>query len=670
MDSPKHKIANLISKSKKFLLDFLFKFISFSKFKKLDNNHNNEKNQIELDKKLVFSLAKSRIPNLKQLKYIKRFLSKKEFWILYICFSVVAVSLIFSGIRFYCKHLQVVPVRGGTYIEGLIGLPKYINPLYANISDVDSDIGQLIYSSLFKRGKDGELIRDLVESYEVSKDNKIYTFTIRQDVKWHDSNFLTIDDIIFTFNTIKDSKYKSPLRPGFIGVEIEKVDNRGFKFILSNPYAAFLELLTFGIMPIDLWYQISPESASLAELNLKPIGSGPYKFDTFIKDKQGNIKEYNLVINENYYGQLPYIDNVSYRFFSGFEEAVSALNDNIIEGISYLPQEFKKEVLTPNTLNFHKLYIPQLTVIFFNQQASPGLADRLVRQALTLAINRQKIVNEILAGDAYIVDGPILPNSFAYYQDITKYRYNITEANQLLEKAGWLSADITEEEIAEAASFIEALTDEQENESGEGDALDPEQEKIKQEAALKLKLGVGQWRKKGDNYLIIKLSTVERNENEQIITAIKNFWESVGVKTELEILPANQMQLEIIKPRNFEALFYGQVVGADPDPYAFWHSSQIGENGLNIANFSNKEADQLLEDARLISDPGQRQEKYWRFQEILVEELPVIFMYSPTYTYVQNKKINNFSVNNILYPYDRFANINEWYIETGKKWEW
>ncbi len=669
MDSPKHKIIKLISRSKELLLNFLVKFSFFSNFKKFDNNHDNGQDHVKLDKKLVFSLAKSRIPNLKQLKHVKKFLSKKEFWILHICFAVVIASLIFGGLRFYLTHLQAVPVRGGTYIEGLVGLPKYINPLYANISDVDSDISQLIYSSLFKRGKNGELIKDLVESYEVSKDNKIYTFAIRPDVKWHDSNILTVDDIIFTFNTIKDSKYKSPLRDGFIGVEIEKIDNSQFKFILSNPYAAFLELLTFGIIPINLWYQIPPESASLAELNLKPIGSGPYKFDTFIKGKQGNIKEYNLIINEDYYGQIPYI-NISYRFFSGFEEAVGALNDNTIEGISYLPQGFRENILTPKTLNFHKLYIPQLTVIFFNQQANPSLADKLVRQALTLAINRQKVINEILAGDAYIVDSPILPNSFAYYQDIKKYRYNIAEANQLLERAGWLLVDITEEEITEASSFMEALADEQNNESEEDNILDSEQEKIKQEATIKLKLGIGKWRKKGDSYLIIKLSTVERGENEQVITAIKDFWESAGVKTELELFPASQMQLEVIKPRNFEALFYGQVVGADPDPYAFWHSSQIGESGFNIANFSNKEADRLLEDARLISDLNQRQEKYKRFQEIIAEEMPVIFMYSPTYTYVQSKRIKNFAVNNILYPHDRFANITEWYIETGKKLKW
>jgi peptide/nickel transport system substrate-binding protein len=130
------------------------------------------------------------------------------------------------------------------------------------------------------------------------------------------------------------------------------------------------------------------------------------------------------------------------------------------------------------------------------------------------------------------------------------------------------------------------------------------------------------------------------------------------------------MQTEVIKPRNFEALFYGQVVGADPDPYAFWHSSQTGENGFNIADFANNEVDQLLEDARLISDLNQRKEKYKRFQEVITEEAPIIFMYSPAYTYVQNKKINNFEVINILNPSDRFANITDWYIETGKKWVW
>ena len=154
------------------------------------------------------------------------------------------------------------------------------------------------------------------------------------------------------------------------------------------------------------------------------------------------------------------------------------------------------------------------------------------------------------------------------------------------------------------------------------------------------------------------------------IELVKKNWEEAGVKTVLEVLPAKRIQTEVIKPRNFEALFYGQVVGADPDPYAFWHSSQAVENGFNVADYTNKEVDQLLEDARIISDQGSRREKYRKFQEIISEEAPVIFMYSPVYVYIQDKSVNGFEVIDILYPYDRLSNIHEWYLKTGKKLIW
>ena len=118
----------------------------------------------------------------------------------------------------------------------------------------------------------------MVEDYKITPDGKNYTLKIKQNIKWHNGDPLNTDDVLFTFGAIQDPAYKSPLRASFSGVQIERVDDNTVKFILSEPYAAFLNLLTFGIMPAGLWQEINPASASLAELNTKPIGSGPYKF--------------------------------------------------------------------------------------------------------------------------------------------------------------------------------------------------------------------------------------------------------------------------------------------------------------------------------------------------------------------------------------------------------
>lgn len=622
------------------------------RFKKNNNNHNSAKAQTDLDKKLVYSLAKSRIPNFTQLKYVSRFLNRHERWALRLSTVVLIASAIFAATRFVITNMEIAPDEGGEYIEGLIGAPQYINPLYSNINEIDNDISWLVYSSLFKRGKNSELANDLVEKYEMSPDNKTYTITIKQNVKWHDGAPLTADDVVFTFNAIKDQQYKSPLRNSFNGVEIEKNDDHKFTFKLTDPYAAFLELLTFGIMPANLWTQIPPESAALAGLNLKPVGSGPYKYEKLIKDdKTGSIKEYVLAVNKEYYQTVPFV-NIKFKFYPNYEEAITAINNNEIDAVSYLPREFKEQIKTQNVFNFFQLNMPQLTMIFYNDKANPALADKKVKQALAYAINRGFIITKVLADEARIIEGPILPDSFAYFKDIKKYDYNPSESARLLDEAGWKLTKLGNAEIGKAQTDIN---------SADAD--------IKARAEMILSLGEGEWRKKGENFLTIKLTTIDRNENSKILDEIKIYWEKQGIKTITEVVPGNRISADIIMPRNFEALFYGEVVGADPDPYVFWHSSQA-EKGYNISNFQNKEADQLLEDARLITDQAARQEKYKRFQEIIAEEMPSIFMYSPYYTFAQNKRIKGFDVKNVLVPHDRFANVQDWYINTSKKINW
>ncbi|MDD5032354.1 MAG: ABC transporter substrate-binding protein, partial [Patescibacteria group bacterium] len=577
----------------------------------------------------------------------------KEKALINLCLLIIFINLFVLGYNFYKDHIKLIPVAGGEYIEGLIGAPEYVNPLYAVASDVDSDLSQLIFSSLFRRGQKGELINDLVSDYTLSEDGKTYTLTIREDGRWHNGEKVTAGDIVFTFNAISNSSYKSPLRSSFTGVSIEKVDEKTIKFNLAEPYAAFLELLTFGIIPENLWLPISPEAAGLAELNLKPVGSGPYKFKSLTKDKSGNIRNYNLTINNDYYGPKPYLENLIFKFFPSFEEAVAALNGNNINGLSYLPSALKESLISKDSLNFHKLNQPQITAIFLNQKNNPALADKKVRQALAFALSKSEIVSSVFGEDAYLIDGPILPNSFAYNQEMKKYKFGPEEAEKLLAEAGWAKVDITGEEIAKA-----------ETDKGGTD------EKIKAEAEMKLAQGVGSWRKKDNKFLAINLTTVETENNIKIAEKIKSFWEKAGVKTNLNIIPVSQIQTEIIKPKNFAALLYGQVVGHDPDVYTFWHSSQASEGGSNLANYTNKDIDQLLEDARLTSNQEQRIEKYKKFQEIIAEEVPAIFLYSPYYTYLQSKKIKGFSVNNILIPSHRFANISDWYVKTGKRLIW
>lgn len=685
---------------------FSFSGFSFLKNKKTDKNAINEFGAYEdLDKKLVYSLSPHKIPNFKQIKYVRKVLSFKEKAIVYSLLFLVFFVLVFSGVKFYKKNLEILPEYGGSYSEALLGFPKNINPLYDLAGDADKDLSRLIFSSLFQRGQDGLLGKDLVEDYKFSEDGKEYSFKIKDNVFWHHGEKLTVDDIIFTFEAIKNADYGSPLRASFVGVEIEKIDELNFKFILLEPYAAFLDLLVFGILPQNLWSNINPKNASLAELNLKPIGSGPYKFKSLIKNKTGEIKEMNFVSNENYYGQIPYISNLNFKFFSYFEELVNALNNNLVEGISYLPHGLSDSLISQNSLSFNRLNLPQISSLFFNQKNSVFLENKNIRKALALSIDKKSLVSDIFSGNAGLAYGPILPNNFAYNQDIEKYDYNIDEAKKLLDDLKWISMDISEDEIVlikdlinleqnkvekkeatettESAETTEVNTEPVEDNSSlvleYQEKLKQAQEKVELIENWQLKKKIisdlnkdnyemaGTWRIKGSDYLFVRLTTVDLPDNIDVANFIKSSWESIGVKTFVKIISTNQIQTEIIKNKDFEALLLSQVVGNDPDSYLFWHSSQSGENGLNITSYRNREVDKILEEARMTLNIGERVEKYKKFQELLNNDLPAVFLYFPTYTYIQDKKIKGFDVSAISDPADRFSDITSWYIKTKRR---
>ncbi len=602
----------------------------------------------DYNKKLVYSLSKSKIPTIKQLKYVGRYLSKKELFAIKISFLLIFISTIILVSTFYRNHLELIPVVGGSYTEGLVGAPKHINPLYANINDVDSDIASLVFSSLYKRNGKGQLEKDLVDTLSLSEDEKIYTIKIKDNVFWHDGEKLSSEDVIFTINTILDSSYQSSLRSSLSGVTVKKIDDLTLELSLSQAYAAFKDLLTFGIMPAHLWEQLSPESSLLTDLNIKPIGSGPYKFKRLLKEKaSGRILYIELESNNEYYAKQAYIKNINFKFFPNFEELIVAINENTVDGIAYLPKELKARLSAQNSLNFHKLDLTQILSLSFNPKENSFLEKKSTRQALAYAIDKERIVQEVFSGDASVVDSPIVKNSFALKNDLKKYSYDKETAIELLEKDNWSLATISPSDLL-----------------GDDD-----------EAKLKKKLGEGHWmtrenENKETEYLRIDISIINTPDNLAVAEKIKKYWEAIGIKTNIKEYKSKEMNNDIIPNRKYDALLYSQSLSFDPDVYAFWHSSQAVTGGNNIANYHNSEVDVLLSEARQFSDEGKRQELYFKFQELLNDEVPAIFISSPKYDYVQKKDIKNFNVTSISVPSDRFSNISDWYIDTGKKIIW
>ncbi|MFH1456629.1 MAG: peptide ABC transporter substrate-binding protein [Patescibacteria group bacterium] len=599
-----------------FLKDFGKKLVVFLN-KKKNKNH---------DRMLVAALSKKRWPHWRQLKYLPEVIPKKEWLFFRIALAIFIISALVFLIFGYFQITHMAPSVGGSYTEGLVGMPKLINPLYASLNDVDHDIASLVYSGLVKIDKHQQIVPDMAESWSVSDDQKEYTFVLRDDIKWHDGEQFTVEDVKFTIQSIQDPEFKSPLASNFMNVKLEVIDEKTIKFILPGSYSVFLENLTVGILPAHIWLEVVPANALLTDYNLRPVGSGPYKFKSLTKDKLGNIKVYSIERNKDYIS-APYIKQVNFKFYPDFVSVASALKNHNIDGASYLPKDLEGDVKIRKNLNYYNLSLPQYTAIFFNEKNNGALSNLNVRKALAYALDKNKIVDEALRGEGQVIEAPILSGFIGYNPNIAKYEYDFKKAGELLDEAGWK---------------LEG-SDDKENNSNE---------------IL--------FRKNKEAELKVTLTTVNRSENFKVTQMIQKMWQEIGVKTEIKIIEATQIQSDVIRKRNFEVLLFGEIFGSDPDPYPFWHSSQAGENGLNLANFVNKEADKVLEEARQISDPKQRHDKYIHFQNILNSQLPAIFLYTPKYVYPMSSSIQGMDTKVISIPSDRFSNIEEWYVETKR----
>ncbi|MGE5425559.1 MAG: ABC transporter substrate-binding protein [Bacillota bacterium] len=606
----------------------------------------------QADKNLVYSLAPTKIPRRTQITHLSKLLDPREKIILKVSALLLALSLGYLGYRFYNQNLVLIPKAGGTYSEGIVGYPQAINPLYASNRDVDADLTRLIYSSLFSYDPSGRLASDLASGWIIEDAGKSYTVTLREGAKWQTGEPVTVEDVIFTFNLIKTPEYRSPLRASLNGAEIERVDDRSVRFKLSEPYADFLSLLTFGIMPQNAWENILPEAAPLSELNLKPIGSGPYMFLSLIKNKGGAMREYHLVANPEYYGVKPYIGELIIKFYPDYNELVRALNANEIDGASYVPDDLMRDLVAKHSLNIHRLRLPQINAIFFNTSKNKALSNLKVRQGLAYAIDRERLIGEALEGGGSLIDGPIIADDYVAVPEANRFAFDRAKAEQLLEESGYKRVDITPEVLAatEKSADVSAV--------------------ISYASSSKME-AIGYWRYSSADkqVLAIKLSIPETGKIEAA-ESIKSDWEAVGVRVTIDKAAASSVSSDLVSSHNFEAFLYGQVVGSEPDISSFWSSSRIGGQGLNLAGYNNQTVDNLLTEARQTDNIDQRIEKYTKIQELITGDVPAIFLYAPSYNYVQAKRVRGVSSTAVNEPNDRFAGISDWYLKTKKRIAW
>lgn len=561
-------------------------------------------------------------PSRTELKNVIQSFSKKERIVFYSLIFILTGSLLGMLFSINRAFLVTVPREGGTIVEGVLGTPRFVNPVLA-LSDTDRDLSTLIYSGLMRKTDTGEFIPDLAEKYEISADGLTYTFTLR-DASFQDGSPLTANDVLYTINTIKDPLIKSPKKANWDGVSISSPDEHTVVFTLKQKYATFLENTVIGIIPSGKWKDLSPEQFSLSNLNINAVGSGPYAIKSVTKTRDGIPLSFTLSSFKKYALGKPYIDKIIFKFYANEQELVDAYENGSVTRVSAIsPASANKLAGLPNT-EVLKAPLARVFGVYFNQNENPIFTDKKVIHALSLAVDRNAIISDILHGYGTAIGSPVPPNLLQ--EDIVDENqlYNLEEAENTLTKAGWTK-----------------------NELGKWEKKDK-----KETVALK--------------FAIATSDTPELSDTaKKIADNLNNF----GADVEVKIFETGTLNQTIIRPRKYEALFFGEVINHESDLFAFWHSSERNDPGLNIALYTNPKVDKILEQASGTLDEAARDTLYQSFEKEVINDSPAIFVYTPDFIYVTRNQIKNLTLDKISMPLDRFAGVYTWYSETEKVWK-
>ena len=534
-------------------------------------------------------------------KWLKLPSKKKILSFLFLSFLLAGIFLL--SFNFICKFTTLEPEKGGILSLGVIGRPSYVNPVLAQSSDCDKDLIELIYDGIYSIDGQGKLIANLSEKTEISEDGRTYIIFLKDNIYWHDGMAFTADDVIFTIETIQDPSIRSPLRLNWAGVVVEKLGIHVVRFNLKSPYEPFLQNLTLKIIPKHIWENIESRNFLSADYNLKPIGTGPYLFNSLEKNKAGKIISYSLAANENYFQKEPFISQLIFHSYDNYDLAKSGLLKKEIDGFSPVLIEDIDFFENKKNTQIASLFLPRYYAVFLNSK-NPLFDQKEIREALDLAIPHQELVTEILKKQAFLLGGPFTSGFLG------------EEFNLLPEYSPEKAKEIIKELEEDQRKFVLSLP---------------------------------------DNLELIRIANY-----------LKTCWEKIGVSVELQILPLATLEKEIIQTRSYDALLFGEIIGQDPDLFSFWHSSQITDPGLNLSAYQNKDLDELLEKIRQDFDKEQRINNMKIVQDTLFKDKPALFLYNPFYLYVLPKKIKGNNIQYANLPSEKFSDIENWYIYTKR----
>jgi peptide/nickel transport system substrate-binding protein len=501
-----------------------------------------------------------------------------------------------------------IPSPGGTYTEAAVGTVGTLNPVLPE-SATTNDINQLIFSGLTRYNSQGQLVPDLATSWSVSKDGLTYTFKLRHGVKWQDGVPFTSADVAFTLTAIQNPDSRSPLASSWQGVTVATPDPYTVSFTLPEPLNSFLDSTTLGIVPQHLLEDVDPSMLRVASFNQNPVGTGPFKLKTFAP----SAGEVDLEANPSYYLGRPKLDDFVFKFYDTPAATLVAFEQHQVTSPGEIVTSDAEQAANEPELDTYAYTVPEEQTLFFNTK-DPVLSDTILRTILSRSIDRSKVLQAATGGQGVVVTQPLLPGQLGYTNKYAQSYLDPKAASTALNQAGWTQT---------------------------------------KNGAVREKNGVK---------LQLHLVTLSGGPLQLAANEIKRQLSALGISVSVTTAGEDQLEQTYMRPRNFQMLLYGINVGADPDVYSFWHSSQATDPGINLSGYSSDAADKALEDGRIKTNPTARAGYYNAFLQAWNQDEPAAVLYQSDYVYGTRQEVAGLTGHRLIVPENRYFNVQNWTV--------
>ena len=526
----------------------------------------------------------------------------------------------FRGVN-YLLSPESAFAQNSIYTEGLLtNKPVLINPLYVDFSQANRDVAALVFSGLVKYDPKVQTFVGDLANLTISEDKKEYLFVLKDDVKWHDGELLTAEDLIFTFGIIQSPDFQNPLlKADFEGVKVVKVDDKTVKMVLDRPNSFFITNLNVGILPKHILGNVAVADLISNGFNLQPIGSGPYKVAEQVQT--GNDGRQKVIVTkfDGYYGVKSTIGQVR---FDIYPDEATLLHDKSALDIVPRIMGTLNQLIYDDRFKTKSYTLPQYTAVFFNT-TSDKLKESKLRVALAKLVNKDDLIKQL--DNKIRVDTPLIELNQKDWMN----KPDLNEANGALFDAGY--------------KF---------KKDDKGNLLPDQVYRVDKDGKeLELNFAVRQYEE----------GTSQQEETQKTVNFLIESWKKGGIKITAQYLDDAAFS-EAIKAKNYDMILAGQSMGYNLDTFPFWHSSQAKEGGLNLSNYKSFSADAQIEKIRSTFDKTDKDDRQKKLAEVISKEAPALFLYRPSYVFLTDEKVGNISLDGLAYESDRFVNIADWCI--------